>query len=111
MSDPRNERERLDLRPLAPTDAQADRLIGGVMARLSTRPQLSATRGNVLELVGQYVPPVWIAAAAALLIAVSLAVSARTRQGETAMDRVVTWATRQHVPTNAELLMTFQGYE
>ena len=124
MSDSRNEPDRVDppdppdpvdLRALEPTDAQADRVIGGVMAQLGTHPQIvERAPADVLEIVGRYFPPVWIAAAAALAIAGSAAaVASRRNEAEaTSIDMTVaTWAAQQHVPTNAELLAAFQGYQ
>ena len=118
MSDSRNEQDRLDpvdLRAVAPTNAQADRVIGGVISRLATRSQIvEPPPSDVLTIVGRYFPPAWIAAAAALAIAGSAAVVAsRRNQAEaTSIDMTVaTWAAQQHVPTNAELLAAFQGYQ
>ena len=117
MTDSHNEPEgRADLRALQPSDAQADRVIGAVMSRLETRPQgVAPMRPDALEIVGRYLPPTWIAAAAVLLTAASLTVVAR-RQPETSAEptsiegTVATWAAQEHVPTNAELLAAFQGY-
>ena len=84
------------------------------MAGLATRPRgVARSRRDPLEIVGLSLPPAWVAAAALLMTAVSLAVLARrgpadsTSVGET----VAMWATQEHVPTNAELLAAFQGYE
>jgi hypothetical protein len=115
MSDSRNEPDRVDLRALASTDVQADRVIGGVMSRLATRPQIvEPPPSDVLTIVGRHFPPAWIAAAAALAIAASAAVvaSRRNEAAATSIDMTVaTWAAQQHVPTNAELLAAFQGYQ
>ena len=115
MTDSSKPPDRVDLRALAPTDAQAERVIGGVMSRLATRPQVVAPpASDVLTIVGRYFPPAWIAAAAALAIAGSAAVVASRRNEPlpTSIDvTVAAWAAQQHVPTNAELLAAFQGYQ
>ena len=116
MTDSRNqpERGRVDLRALEPGEAQADRVIGAVMAALPTRSQGTApSRPDPLEIVGRYLPPRWIAAAALIVIASSVAVVARRAPADsTSIDSTVaTWASQEHVPTNAELLSAFQGYE
>jgi hypothetical protein len=109
---------RADLRALQPSDAQADRVIGAVMSRLGTRPQrVAPTRPDALEIVGRFLPPAWIAAAAVLLTAASLTVVARRQPEATSAEAtsiegtVATWAAEEHVPTNAELLAAFQGYQ
>jgi hypothetical protein len=116
MTDSRNQPEqgRVDLRALEPSDAQADRVIGAVMGALPPRLQgASPSRPDALEIVGRYLPPRWIVAAALLLIASSVAVVARPGPAEsTSIDSTVAmWASQEHVPTNAELLSTFQGYQ
>jgi len=105
---------RADLRALAPSQPQADRVIGAVMAGLAARSQgVARSRPDALEIVGRSLPPAWIAAAAVLLTAVSLAVLARRGPADStsAGETVAMWATQEHVPTNAELLGAFQGYE
>lgn len=116
MTDSRNQPEqgRVDLRALEPIDAQADRVIGAVIAALPTRSRSAEpSRPDPLEIVGRYLPPKWIAAAAVLVIASSVAVVARRGPAEsTSIDSTVAmWASQEHVPTNAELLSAFQGYQ
>ena len=116
MTDLRNQPEegRIDLHAFEPSDPQADRVIGAVMAALPTRSQRAApTSPDALEIVGRYLPPRWIAAAALLVIASSVAVVAKRGPAEsTPIDSTVAmWASQEHVPTNAELLSAFQGYQ
>jgi hypothetical protein len=115
MTDSRNQPEqgRVDLRALEPSDAQADRVIGAVMGALPALSRGAASsRPDPLEIVGRYLPPMWVAAAALVVIASSVAVMARRAPAEsTSIDSTVAgWASQEHVPTNAELLSAFQGY-
>lgn len=103
---------RVDLRGLAPSDAQADRVMRAVMAEVVTRSRVAGpARRDPLEIVGRYVPDRWVAAAL-ILSAASLAfVAMRVPPPITPMDDMVAaWAADEHVPTNAELLAAFQGY-
>lgn len=105
-------RDRLDLRPLAPTDAERERVIGDVMARLASRPRFP-DRTGLVEAVGELLPPMWAVAATALLAAGSMLAVARYRHvgnDATLYSTVASWTAAEHVPTNAELLLTFQGY-
>jgi hypothetical protein len=116
MTDSRNQQEegRVDLRVFEPSDSQSDRVIGKVIAALATRSQGAPPSGpDALEIVGRYLPPAWIAAAALLVIASSVAVVAKRGPAEsTSIDgTVATWASQDHVPTNGELLSAFQGYQ
>jgi hypothetical protein len=108
----RHEPPPVDLAPLSPTGAQADRVIAAVMARLPDRPQTAAPNG-VLELLGLVVSPRWIAAAVMLAFAGSAVAMTRSRSPDEAslQATVAAWAAQQHVPTNAELLAAFQGYQ
>ena len=113
MTEQRGRPPRADLQALAPTPAQTERVIGAIMARLATRPQGVGSGGDLLELVGGFLSPAWIAAAV-LVIAGSAAVMASGRFGAettSADTTVAAWAAQEHVPTNAELLLTFQGYQ
>jgi hypothetical protein len=105
---------RVDLNALEPTDVQRERVVGSVMAQLSSRPRLPAAPApRLIEVVGELLPPVWIAAAAALLTAGSVVAVTRARAPEsntTLYSTVANWAAAEHVPSNAELLLAFQGY-
>ena len=118
MTDERRPKERppsdrIDLAVLAPDVEESERVIGAVMARLASRPQYAPGPAplGVLEIIGRYLAPRWIAAAAALVVFASLAgIAANRRAASTAHTAIATWADRQHVPTNGELLLAFQGY-
>jgi hypothetical protein len=111
MTEPRERPGRVDLRALDPLAGQAERVVAAVMARLASRPQRPPVPEDVLALVGKGPTPAWIAVAAALLIAASAALISRTAARSASLDRVVaTWVGQQHVPTNGELLLAFQGY-
>jgi hypothetical protein len=114
MTEPadRPDKDRLDLSALAPDAAETERIVGGIVARLASRPQSTALPANdVLTIVGRSLPPAWIAAAAALAIAGSAAVVSRDSGEPASVDVVAMWAEQQHVPTNGELLLAFQGYQ
>lgn len=108
------EESRVDLRGIEPTDVQANRVIDAVLTELATRSRrVTPSRPDVLGIVGRFLPRGWIAAAALLLAAASFAVVARRAPAEnTSLDRTVAmWASLEYVPTNAELLAAFQGYQ
>ncbi len=111
IDDPDDRSRAIDLRPLAPDADESEIIIGAVMARLAGRPQLAAMPTDILVIVGNHVPRAWIATAAALMIAASLAVVWSSRGRPAPIDATIaTWAIEQHVPTNGELLLAFQGY-
>ena len=111
MTEPRERPGRVDLRALEPSAEQAERVVAAVMTRLASRPQRPPVPEDVLALVGKGPAPAWIAVAAALLIAASAALISRTAPRPAPLDSVVAlWARQQHVPTNGELLVAFQGY-
>lgn len=108
----RTDKDRLDLSALAPDAADTHRVVGAILASLASRPQIAALPAtDVLTIVGRSLPPAWIAAAAALAIAGSAAVVSRRGQSPAPVDVVAMWAEQQHVPTNGELLLAFQGYQ
>ena len=100
--------ERLDLSAVAPSSGETDRVVGAVMARV--RREASAPAPGVLEAIGISVPLRWIAAAAVLVAAAALGLTSRRTDTAPPLDVVAQWASQQHVPSNAELLMAFQGY-
>ena len=116
MSDANDTPRAVDLRPLAPDAIESERLVTGVMARLRSYPQVPPARPDVLEIIGGSFAsrPIWIAAAAAIVaIAGGAMLTAAPNESAPAgsVDALVaTWADRQHVPTNGELLRAFQGY-
>jgi hypothetical protein len=84
------------------------------MGALTTRGQGAAPSSpDALEIVGRYLPPAWIAAAALLVIASSVVVVVKRGPPESPSvgGTVAMWASQEHVPTNAELLSAFQGYQ
>ena len=116
MSDPNDTPPRFDLRPLAPDAIESERIVSGVMARLASYPQQARARPDVLEIIGGSFAsrPVWIAAAAAIVAIAGVAMLTVTPNDSAPAGSVstliATWADRQHVPTNGELLYAFQGY-
>ena len=110
MTEP--DRGPVDLGTLGPTRAQTDRVIAAVMARLPDRPQ-AAARQDFLELLGLALPPKWIAAAVILAFAGTAVAVTRSQSLDEASVQatVATWAAQRHVPSNAELLAAFQGYQ
>ena len=100
---------RIDLRSLddAQSDQREERIVHGAMSRirLATRDKSE----TVLESTVRYWRPALAAAAVFIAMAVSAAaVSRRDRVDSTLLAQ---WAESQHVPTNGELLTTFQGYQ
>src|SRR5215210_1925983 len=115
MNEPENPppTDRLDLSALAPDAADSERVIGVVLASLASRPQRTvAPAHDVLAIVGRHLPRTWIAAAAAVAIIGSTVVVSRTQaRAEPVTSTLAAWAAQQHVPTNGELLVAFQGYQ
>ena len=99
--------ERLDLSGVAPTREAADRVVAAVMARVRSQDE---PPGGVLDTIGVAVRFRWVAAAAVLAAAVALALVARAEPVSQSADLVAQWVSLQHVPSNGELLTTFQGY-
>ena len=84
-----------------------------VMARVRVRRagQASSAQATALHTLEAYARP--IAMAAAILIAVSLASVAIPVYFEAAVtpqQTLTSWVSANHVPTNGELLRTFEGY-
>ena len=104
---------RIDLRPLA-DDARFgnfDRVIGAVHEwRERRRPDHEGAGSIVFASLVLHARP--LAAAAALLIVLSgvaLAYSSRL-PAAAPQQTLATWVQSNHVPTNGELLSTFEGY-
>ena len=103
---------RIDLRAIERADsAQADRVIAAAMARIAASPG-QQPRDMVVDWVERFTRPALIAAA--MLAAVAIGTLALTDgRGDEPPPQVAAladWIESQHVPTNGELLMTFQGY-
>jgi hypothetical protein len=111
MTDASRIPERADLRPLAPDDVERERVVGAVMSRLAGRPQLAPQPPAALLESVTFVRPGWVATAAAAIIVLSAAVALVDRDPPPSPESViVSWADRQYVPTNGELLTAFLGY-
>jgi len=117
MTDSRQEQPRaegrLNLEALAPTAAQADRVMVSVMNRVRHEDESRIEQADILAIVGE--PRFALLAAAAAAVITVGSILGLTRHVESTappnpVETVATWAAQQHVPTNAELLMTFQGY-
>jgi hypothetical protein len=104
---------RIDLRGLDSDSSREDRVVAATLARLARDPgrepmdELSTTARRYL----------WPAVAAAAVLVVTAAgtviVTARPAGDDDAGQPVAMlsgWAESQHVPTNGELLLAFQGY-
>jgi hypothetical protein len=103
--------DRMDLAAAAPRAEEMERVIAGAMARLPRRPVPAAPPAGALDAIAASAPARWIAAAAVALAAASLGASASRGADAVATDVVAQWAAQQHVPSNAELLLAFQGYQ
>lgn len=108
---------RVDFRALVddPQFGNVDRVMAAVMAAARDRHGLSVTeasqvRLHVLGALAAHARP--LAAAAAILIALSLAALRLpgTSPSPPPQQALATWVQSNHVPTNGELLTTFQGY-
>src|SRR6185503_15561786 len=116
MTDETKHDGRLDLDALAPTEAETERVVAAVMARLPYRERLETPTGDgppLIDAMADLLPSAWIAAAAALITAGSILAVTRGRAAAgsdaTLEGTVASWTAEQHVPSNAELLATFQG--
>lgn len=111
MTDSSDTPGRVDLRALAPEEAERERAVSAVMSRLAGRPQRPPERSDaVLEAVA-FLPSRWVATAAAAIIILSAAVVLLTRDPPPSPEATIAaWVDRQHVPTNSELLSAFLGY-
>jgi hypothetical protein len=107
---------RIDLRAIDSADArQADRVIAAAMSRIATSPE-QYPGDTLVALAERFTRPALVAAA--LLAAVAIGTVAysdapRERDSSPLASQVATltsWAESQHVPTNGELLLAFQGY-
>ena len=112
MNESNKPEERVDLAALAPDVAASERVIGAVLAGLANRPQRPLVPAHdVLTIVGRHLPRTWIAAAAIMAVVGSAFVVSRTQsRGDSITSTLALWAAQQHVPTNGELLVAFQGY-
>ena len=102
--------ERIDLSALGgPDPLQADSVVRGAMLRIRAAP----AREPLLATLAAWWRP---GLAAAVLVFVLGMFLARQRSGpaetetELVEARLIDWALAGHVPSNGELLATFQGY-
>ena len=102
---------RIDLRAIERADsAQADRVIAAAMARIAASPG-QQSRDVVVEWAERFTRPALIAAAVLAAVAVgTLALTDGRREPAPQVATLATWVESEHVPTNGELLLTFQGY-
>ena len=112
MTDPHTEPGRIDFGMLTddPEFASVDRVMARVHAQRQAGQPRSAN-GQALYTLEAYARP--IAMAAAILIAVSLAsmaVPVHAADPVTPQQALASWVSSKHVPTNGELLRTFEGY-
>ena len=103
--------ERIDLRAIDNADpGREDRVIAATMSRIAESPQ-QYPRDLLLEWTERFTRPALVAAA--VLAAIALGTVTLTRSHESQAPQVValaSWVETQHVPTNGELLLAFQGY-
>lgn len=102
---------RIDLRAIEHADsAQADRVIAAALARIAASPG-QQPRDVVVDWVERFTRPALIAAAMLAAVAIgTLALTDRRSDPAPQVAALATWVESQHVPTNGELLLTFQGY-
>jgi hypothetical protein len=102
--------ERVDLRALDLDPGGVDRVISVTMARVSTTLQRPVETMD--DMARRSIRPT-IVAATLLVAAAALAIAfvdSRPDAGTPSAATVVSWIDSRHVPTNAELLLAFQGY-
>lgn len=103
---------RIDLRALNSADVvQADRVIAAAMSRISVS-RVQYPRDAVAEMVARFTRPALVAAAILAAVALgTVAVTDGRRESDSPqVAMLANWAEAQHVPTNGELLLAFQGY-
>src|SRR5215211_3399214 len=110
--EPDDSMERVDLSAFALDAAATERMIAAVLANLAARPRRTVVPPHdVLAIVGWHLPRSWIAAAAIVAVIGSAVIVSRTEtRAEPVTSTLALWAAQQHVPTNGELLLAFQGY-
>lgn len=110
MTDHSREPGRIDLRAIdEPADpAQADRVITVALSRMSEGAERTS---YVLASIEAYTRPL-LAVAATLLLAATgtLLLTPGRAVADEPTSVVANWAASSYVPTNGELLATFQGY-
>lgn len=102
---------RIDLRAIdeASQSPVADRVIAGVLAR--SAEFLGKPQPDVFATLGAHLRPLFAAAAILLVIATGALAFVGGPSRVTAADTVLAeWTQSNHVPTNGELLIAFQGY-
>jgi hypothetical protein len=108
MTDHSRDPGRIDLRAIDASNEE--RVVANVMSTIRSMPVEETV--DVWWSIGRYARPVLAAAAGFVIIA--LGVVALTRRGADETQYASTleeWTTSSHVPTNGELLATFQGYQ
>jgi hypothetical protein len=111
MIDHSKEPGRIDLRAIeeASRPPDADRVISGALAR--SAEFLGKPQPHVFAALEAYSRPLFAAAAILLMIATGSLAITSGRSGDVEPETVLAeWAQANHVPTNAELLVAFQGY-
>jgi hypothetical protein len=102
---------RIDLRALEDGDTdRAARVIAAAMCDIAASPEQSP-RDVVTDVVSRFTRPALVAAAVLAAMAVgTLVLTDRSGDPPAGETMLASWVESQHVPTNAELLLAFQGY-
>lgn len=102
---------RIDLRALDDADAgRADRVLAAAMSRIAASPD-RPPRDVIGEVVNRFTRPALVAAAVLAAMAIgTLTLTDRGAEPPGNETLLANWVESQHVPTNAELLLAFQGY-
>ncbi|MBA3341307.1 MAG: hypothetical protein H0T48_05680 [Gemmatimonadaceae bacterium] len=111
MTDHSMEPGRIDLRAIdEPEDAlQADRIIAAALARSRGGP--NQPRLDALESLSGYLRPMLAIAASLLIVATGTVIALGPPEPSSQPVAILAeWTESQHVPTNGELLVAFQGY-
>ncbi len=111
MIDHGKEPGRIDLRAIAedPQFANVNRIMTDILGR--SAGSLGAPRQDVFAVLVAHSRP--LATAAAILLTtsmVALALPSGRRPSVAPEVKLAEWAQSNHVPTNAELLIAFEGY-
>jgi hypothetical protein len=107
---PRESEHRLDLGALdaGPDPARTDAVVAAVMARIAAGTRVPGDEVMRLVRARRHM----LATAAILTIIAGAAVLGAPRRapGDPAGTLITRWSQMEHVPTNGELLVIFQGY-
>ena len=107
---PRESEHRLDLRALdaGPDPARTDAVVAAVMKRIATGTRVPGN--DVMRLLRVRRRMLATAAVVTIIAGAALLGAPRRASVDPAGTLIARWSQTEHVPTNGELLVIFQGY-